>query len=65
MWIERLATKANLEKLVFKSTNHTSFTDLSIFINPTLGKKLGLLGDVDGLRVLSETSAIMINFFNK
>jgi dienelactone hydrolase len=65
MWIDRLATKANLEKLVFESTNHISFTDLSIFLNPSIGKKLGLLGDIDGFRVLSETSTIMINFFNK
>jgi dienelactone hydrolase len=65
MWIDRLSTKANLEKRVFESTNHVSFTDLSIFINPTIGKKLGLLGDVDGFQVLSKTSTIMINFFNK
>jgi dienelactone hydrolase len=65
MWIDRLSAKANLEKLVFESTNHVSFTDLSIFINPTIGKKLGLLGDIDGFRVLSKTSTTMINFFNK
>jgi dienelactone hydrolase len=65
MWIDRLATKANLEKLVFESTNHISFTDLSIFLNPSIGKKLGLLGDIDGFRVLSETSTTMMNFFNR
>jgi dienelactone hydrolase len=65
MWIDRLATKANLEKLVFESTNHISFTDLSIFLNPPIGKKLGLLGDIDGFRVLSETSTTMMNFFNR
>ncbi len=65
MWIDRLSTKTNLEKLVFESTNHISFTDLSIFINPSIGKKLGLLGDIDGFLVLSETSTTMINFFNK
>jgi dienelactone hydrolase len=65
MWLDRLSTKTNLEKIVFKSTNHISFTDLSIFLNPSIGKKLGLLGDIDGFRVLSETSTIMMNFFKK
>ncbi len=65
MWIDRLSTKANLERLVYESTNHNNFTDLSIFFNPSIGKKLGLLGDVNGLEVLSKTSIIMMNFFNK
>jgi hypothetical protein len=63
--IDRLSALTNLEKFVFESTPHMSFADLSIFLNPAIGKKLGLLGDVNGLRVLSETSAMTIDFFNK
>jgi dienelactone hydrolase len=65
MWIDRLSTKTNLEKIVFESANHTSFTDISMFVNPTIGRRLGLLGDIDGFRVLSETSVMMMDFFNK
>jgi Platelet-activating factor acetylhydrolase, isoform II len=65
MWIDRLSTRTNLEKIVFESTTHASFTDLAIFINPSIGKKLGLLGDLDGTKLLRETSMTMINFLNK
>jgi dienelactone hydrolase len=65
IWIDRLSTKTNLEKMVFKSANHTSFTDISMFVNPTIGRRLGLVGDIDGFRVLSETSVMMMDFFNK
>jgi Platelet-activating factor acetylhydrolase, isoform II len=65
MWIDRLSTHANLEKIVFESTTHASFTDLAIFINPSIGKKLVLLGDLEGMKLLRETSMTMINFLNK
>ncbi len=65
MWIDRLSTKTNLEKIVFESANHTSFTDISMFVNPTIGRRLGLLCDIDSFRVLSETSVMMMDFFNK
>jgi dienelactone hydrolase len=64
-WIDRLSTHANLEKIVFDSTTHASFTDLAVFINPSIGKKLGLLGDIDTTKLLRETSMTMIDFFNK
>lgn len=65
MWLDRLSTKANLEKLIFESTTHVSFTDISMFVNPPIGKRLGLVGEIDGFRVLSETSVMMMDFFNK
>ncbi len=64
-YLDRLSAIVNLEKLTFKSSVHAGFTDFSIFLNPAIGKKIGFLGDIDGLQVLSETSALMMNFFNK
>jgi dienelactone hydrolase len=65
LWIDKLAAKANLQQQVIESTTHYSFTDLSILINPRIGRKLGLLGRSDGLSILSETSKTMIDFFNE
>jgi hypothetical protein len=43
-WTDKLAEKSSLQKEWFESTTHNSFTDLSILINPEIGKKIGLLG---------------------
>jgi Platelet-activating factor acetylhydrolase, isoform II len=65
LWMDKLAAKANLQQQIIESTTHYSFTDLSILINPKIGRKLGLLGRSDGLSILSETSKTMIDFFNE
>jgi hypothetical protein len=65
LWMDKLAHQANLQKQIIESTTHYNFTDLSILINPAIGKKLGLLGKVDGLKILSQTSKIMIDFFDR
>lgn len=63
--IEKLSVKASIHKLSFEGANHLNFTDLSIIIKPVFGKMIGLVGKTDGLKLLSETSKIMIDFFNK
>ena len=63
--MDKLAAKANLQQQIIPLTTHYSFTDLSILINSTIGKKLGLLGQADGLDTLSQTSKIIIKFFNE
>ena len=65
LWMEKLDDKANLQKQIIESTTHYSFTDLSILINPAIGRKLGLLGQADGLKILAETSKLTIDFFNE
>jgi predicted dienelactone hydrolase len=64
-WTDKLGIKANLQKTLFESTTHSGFTDLSILINPAIGKKIGLLGQSDGLTVLKESARVMINFLNE
>ena len=61
---ERLAARANLHQLSFPSASHFNFTDLPLIIRSPLGKKIGLFGNIDGLEVLSKTSAKMINLFD-
>jgi dienelactone hydrolase len=60
----RLASQANLKQLSLPLVGHLNFTDLSLLI-PQLAKVTGLVGDVDGRELLSNTSAIAINFFNE
>jgi Platelet-activating factor acetylhydrolase, isoform II len=64
LWMDKIDARANLQKQIIELTTHYSFTDLSILINPVIGQKLGLLGQADGLSILSKTSNIMIEFFN-
>ena len=61
---EQLAAKANLHQLSFPSASHFNFTDLPLIIRSLIGKKIGLFGHIDGLEVLSKTSAAMINLFD-
>jgi Platelet-activating factor acetylhydrolase, isoform II len=63
-WTDKLGVKADLQKTLFESTTHSGFTDLSILINPAIGKKIGLLGRSDGLTILRESASIMIDFLN-
>jgi dienelactone hydrolase len=65
LWMDKLAAKSNLQKQIIELTTHYSFTDLSILINPAIGRKLGLLGQADGIVVLRVTSKIMIDFFSQ
>ena len=65
LWMDKLATQANLQQQIIPLATHYSFTDLSILINPRIGRKLGLLGQSNGLSILTETSKIMIDFFNE
>ncbi len=64
-WMDILATKTDVRKLTIDRTTHSSFTDLGILINPAIGKKIGFLGQADGLDILLETSRIMVDFFNQ
>ena len=61
---EQLAAKANLHQLSFPSASHFNFMDLPLIIRSLVGKKIGLFGNIDGLEVLLETSAKMINLFH-
>jgi len=61
---EQLAVKANLHQCSFPSASHFNFMDLPLIIRFTLGIKIGLFGNVNGLELLSKTSAEMMNFFN-
>ncbi|WP_310429293.1 hypothetical protein [Chamaesiphon sp. VAR_48_metabat_135_sub] len=63
--LEQLSFKANLTHLKFNLANHFNFSDLSIIIKPILTKTIGLVGKTDGLKLLSQTSSMMIDFFNK
>ncbi len=65
LWMNKLDGKANLDRQIFELATHYSFTDLSILINYSIGKKLGLLGEADGFTILAQTSKTMIDFFNE
>jgi Platelet-activating factor acetylhydrolase, isoform II len=64
-WMDKLAIKGALQQQIIEFTTHYSFTDLSLLINPVIGRKMGLLDRSNGLSILSETSKTMINFFNE
>ena len=63
--IQQLAGNANLKMLKLESASHFSFLDLPLMINPKLKKTIGLVGEADPLVILSKTSAIGIDFFNR
>jgi pimeloyl-ACP methyl ester carboxylesterase len=62
---EKLAVKANLHQRSFESASHFNFMDLPLIIRSSIGKKIGLFGNINGLELLSKTSAEMMNFFNE
>ncbi|WP_373547015.1 hypothetical protein [Chamaesiphon sp.] len=63
--IQQLAGNANLQVLTQESASHFSFLDLPLMINPRLSKKIGSYGETDPYSLLSKTSAIASDFFNK
>jgi Platelet-activating factor acetylhydrolase, isoform II len=63
--IEHLSKKSNLKQLVFQLTDHLNFCDLPLIVRPTFGKAIGFIGDRDGRKLLTETAAIAINFFDR
>jgi hypothetical protein len=63
--IQQLAGNANLQVLTQEFASHFSFFDLPLMINPLFSKKFGSDGEKDPRGLLSKTSAIAIDFFNK
>jgi len=64
--IEKLSTKANLQRISFRLAGHLDFSDLPLLVTiPALVRAVGLMGDRDGRKLLKETAAIAIEFFNK
>ena len=63
--IEQFARKKNVHKHLLHSANYFNFMDLPLILNPSFSQLLGLFGQIDGLDLLSKTSATMIDFFNE
>jgi dienelactone hydrolase len=63
--IDRLATEANLQQISCELAHHMNFTDISLIISPAFGGKMVFGGEIDGLKLLTETAEIAIEFFNK
>lgn len=63
--IHQLADNANFKTLKLDSASHFSFLDLPLMVNPKLRKTIGLVGDTDPLVILSKTSRIAIDFFDR
>jgi hypothetical protein len=63
--IEQLSGNANFHALLLQSASHVSFSDAPLIINPAFSRMIGLFSGTDGRELLSRTSTIMIDFFNK
>lgn len=63
--VEHLAAKAKLQQISFELAHHMNFTDLSLIISPAFGGKMVFGGEIDGLKLLTQTSAIAIEFFSR
>jgi dienelactone hydrolase len=63
--IEKLSGNTNFNVLLLQSASHASFSDIPLIIKPVFSRTIGLFGGTDGRELLSRTSMIMINFFNK
>jgi hypothetical protein len=63
--IEKLSGNTNFNVLLLQSASHVSFSDIPLIINPAFSRTIGLFGGTDGRELLSRTSMIMIDFFNK
>jgi pimeloyl-ACP methyl ester carboxylesterase len=61
--IEQLATRANLQKIVWPLASHFNFADASLIIRPVLS--VGLVGKTDGLDLLFKTAAVSMNFLGR
>ncbi len=63
--IEKLSTKANLQRIKFQLAGHLNFSDLPFLVTiPAVVRSIGLMGDGDGRKLLKETATIIIEFFN-
>jgi Platelet-activating factor acetylhydrolase, isoform II len=60
--IEKLSTRASLQKRSLRLSNHLDFTDLPLIINLAFAKAIGLTSEVGGLKFLKETAAVVIDF---
>jgi Platelet-activating factor acetylhydrolase, isoform II len=60
---EQLSLKTNLEQTSLLETDHFDFTDLLLIIRPNIGKRIGFVGKMGGLKCLLETSRDMMKFF--
>jgi dienelactone hydrolase len=65
LWLEKLALKTDFQRQEIAGSTHNNFSDLSILVKPSIGKKLGLLGEIDGLALISQTSRTTIDFFDR
>jgi hypothetical protein len=63
--IEELSGNTNFNALLLQSASHVSFSDIPLIINPVFSRAIGLFGGTDGRELLSRTSTIMTDFFNK
>jgi Platelet-activating factor acetylhydrolase, isoform II len=63
--MEKLSGNTNFNVLLLQLASHVSFSDIPLIINPAFSRTIGLFGGTDGREVLSRTSMIMIDFFNK
>jgi pimeloyl-ACP methyl ester carboxylesterase len=63
--IDQLDTKANLQRILLPMTGHLNFADAPLIFRPMFVKSIGLVGKVDGLEILSKTSAIAMDFLGQ
>jgi Platelet-activating factor acetylhydrolase, isoform II len=63
--IEKLSGNTNFNVLLLQSASHVSFSDIPLIINPAFSRIIGLFGGTDGRELLSRTSTMMTDFFNK
>ena len=63
--IEKLSGNTNFNVLLLQSASHVSFSDMPLIINPVFSRTISLFGGTDGRELLSRTSMMMIDFFNK
>jgi Platelet-activating factor acetylhydrolase, isoform II len=63
--IEQLATKANLQKIVWPLATHFNFADVALVIRPIFSQSIGLVGKTDGLDLLLKTAAVSMDFLGR
>jgi hypothetical protein len=63
--IQQLSRNTNLQAIELESASHFSFLDLPLMIHLIFRKKIYSDGRIDPLDLLSKTSLIAIDFFNK
>ena len=60
--IERFTSHDNVHKEIFDSASHWSFLDLALMINPRFSDRFSWFSRENGLALLSQTSATIIDF---